>query len=72
MQWLLKRQSSGFDEDTDELLAYSLAKDFVQWTDGEDTKRQAVLKLFEDDDWYSRSDSVATSLLDDEDGNEFY
>jgi len=53
VQWLLSLSSQG-EESTDEMLAYSLAQDFVQWTDGADKQRKEVLQLFEDD-WYSGS-----------------
>lgn len=50
VQWLLSL-SSQEENNTDELLAYSLAQDFVEWTDGADGKRKKVLQLFDDDDW---------------------
>jgi len=50
VQWLLSL-SSQEENNTDEVLAYSLAQDFVQWTDGADVQRKRVLQLFEDDDW---------------------
>ena len=53
VQWLLGLSSSQDDEDNaDDMLAYSLAQDFVVWTEGADVQRNKVLQLFENDDWY--------------------
>ena len=46
VEWLLNDIVNKDDDD----VAASLAMDFVDWTDGQDEKRQAVLNLFED--WY--------------------
>jgi len=52
VQWLLSLSREQEDK-KDEMLAYSLAQDFVQWTDGTDSQRKKVQQLFEDDDWSS-------------------
>jgi len=73
VKWILKRQSELDQNDcTDESLAYSLAKDFVMWTDPTDTKRRDVPKLFQDDDWsyYITDGSDTAGTIMDEDGND--
>lgn len=56
VEWLLTLSSSQDEEENaDDILAYSLAEDFVVWTDGTDVQRNKVLQLFENDDWYPRT-----------------
>ena len=54
VEWLLSLSSNqDNDKNVDDMLAYSLAQDFVMWTDGVDDQRNKVLQLFENDDWCS-------------------
>jgi ankyrin repeat protein len=67
VQWLLKLLS---EADNDEMMAYSLAQDFVQWTKGDDAQRKQVLQLFEND-WLSTD--MLTSVTEKEiDEDDFY
>jgi len=74
VEWLLCQQSK-LDKDTEKLLAYGLAQDFVAWSDGTDNRnRQQILDLFLDgDDLYTNTENGVTStIMPDEEDNDLY
>jgi ankyrin repeat protein len=62
VQWLLEDPSLQVTRE-DEVMALSLAQDFVQWTKGSDKGRTKVLNLFIQED-----DDDADELIDTMDG----
>ena len=65
--WLREQVLTREEDDDDEMNAYSLAMDFVRWTDGEDRRRD-ILHLFEhDNEWESIDDFDDTLDIFDDD-----
>jgi ankyrin repeat protein len=54
VNWLLQRQQKQ-NENKDDVLARSLAQDFVAWEPSND-HRKGILQLFESDGWYGESE----------------
>lgn len=52
VEWLLNDPAIQGINAEDEVMALSLAQDFVQWTNGNDDERTKVLDLFQEDDFY--------------------